>query len=232
MVERLRYPKPGRIPLGNNIHKRNTLTVRKASKLLRGKVVIEEKMDGKPQSFEAQGYVIFAEDMKKQHSIFYILPGRYAVFDIYDEKRGLFVFSEEKAELAKAIKEGKIKVKNANSSMFFPVPEVAKGKFDAEELPELLGISAYAHDANTREPAYMEGIVVKPDRDLFPEEFIAGKLVREEFEEGIDKHHLRMPPRYNLINPSIEVILSLENERLRNSQIPPGLNGGNANLTS
>jgi len=221
-LNKLKYLKPQRIPLGNSKNRKNMLNPEQVHLLLRGKVAIEEKMDGKPKPFETENHVIFTEDMKKQHSIFYVLPGRYAVFDIYDKKRGVFVFPEEKVELAKALRQGKIKV-NADSSLFFPVPEIGRGKIDVHELPELLGISAYAFDRGTREKAYMEGIVVKPDRDMFPEEFLAGKLVREEFEEGIKTHHIRMPARYNIINPSLEVILSLQNERLRASQIPSGL---------
>lgn len=223
VMRNIEYPKPGRIPLGKGTENKNMLTLKQASDLLRGRVIIEEKLDGKPVSFEASRYHIFAEDMKKQHSIFYVLPGRYAVFDIYDDKRGVFVFSEEKLELANALRKGKIKVKNVDPLVFFPVPQVAKGTFRMEELVEMAGLSAYACERDTGERVYMEGIVVKPDRDLFPEEFLSGKLVRREFEEGIKTHHLRKPAIYNIINPSLEVVLSLSNGRLRPSQIPPAL---------
>jgi len=223
VVRNIGYPKPRRIPLGKGNVNRNMLTAKQVSDLLRGRVVVEEKLDGKPASFEASHYIVFAEDMKKQHTIFYALPGRYAVFDIYDEKRGVFVFSAEKLELTNALRKGKIKVKNLDPVLFFPVPQVAKGTFGTGELVEMVGLSAYARERDTGERVYMEGIVVKPDRDLFPEEFLSGKLVRREFEEGIKTHHLRMPAMYNIINPSLEVVISLSNDRLRPSQIPPAL---------
>ena len=209
MVERnVVYSKPRRFPF-KNIKKNDMLSLRQVSDLLKGQVIVEEKMDGKPKDFSNSSYIIFAEDMKKQHTLFYILPGRYAIFDIYDKKRNVFVFSEEKLELSNAIRGGKIKVDGVDPVLFFPTPTVTTGKFTMEELPKLIGLSAYAHDRETKERMVMEGIVVKPDRDLFQEEFLSGKIVKAEFENGIKTHHLRMPARYNIINPSFEVRVSL-----------------------
>ncbi|GEM_PF-983100 len=219
----IKYPKPGRFPIGDGKRKKNMLTKKQVSRLLEGRVVIEEKLDGRSSSFENDRYIVFAEDMKRQHSIFYILPGRYAVFDIFDKKRNVFLYSEEKIELAKALREGKIRIDGVEPILFFPVPQIEKGMFSLEELPKMLGLSAYAHNKKTTERTYMEGIVVKPDRDLFLEEFLSGKLVREEFEEGIKMNYLRLLPQYNIINPSVDVVVYLQQERLRPSKIPPGL---------
>ncbi|MEM2908975.1 MAG: RNA ligase family protein [Candidatus Bilamarchaeaceae archaeon] len=205
MVE-IRYQKPKRFPLKGCKVIKNTLKEDEVKKLLSGKVVVEEKMDGKPVSFETSEYIIFAEDMKKQHSIFYVLPGRYAIFDIYDKKRRVFVFSDEKLELSNAFREGKLQVDGISPALFFPVPVIATGILRMEDLPKLIGLSAYACIKKTREKTLMEGIVVKPYRDLFPKEFLSGKLVRTEFEKGIRTHYLRMHPQYNIIDPSVRVI--------------------------
>ena len=82
-----------------------------------------------------------------------------------------------------------------------------------EELPALIRTSAYALDKKTKQPALMEGIVVKPDRDLFPEEFLTGKIVRSEFSDGIEINYLRLPTEFNAIDPSVEVVLRLNGNR-------------------
>ncbi|MEM4366801.1 MAG: RNA ligase family protein [Candidatus Anstonellales archaeon] len=203
------YPKLGRIPFGKRILK-NTLDKKQLDMLLKDRVVVEEKMDGKHIRFETQDYVIFAEDMKRQHTIFYVLPGRYAVFDIYDKKREVFVSSEEKIKLSFDLRKGKIMVENIDPILFFPIPTIEKGKFRPEELFQMIGLSAYARD-NNKERTYMEGIVVKPDMEMTLQVFLGGKIVRQEFEEGIKIHYLRLPARYNIINPSLEVVVFLKN---------------------
>ena len=170
--------------------------------LLNGRVLVEEKMDGKPVVFGAGKYILFAEDMRKQHSIYYRLPGRYAVFDVYDQHRSVFLSLDEKLSVARKLRDGKIQVGDVPSVLFFPVPVVAIGSYNLSGLPQLCGMSAYAYNRKTGEPAIMEGIVVKPDRDLFLFEFVAGKIVMAEFEEGIATHHLRLPFQMNAIDPT------------------------------
>lgn len=176
--------------------------------LLKGKVIVEEKMDGTPASFVVGNqYIAFCEDMRRRHSIAYRVPGRYAVFDIFDTKRGVFVFSEEKAELSLAIRKGLLRAEGAAPADFFPVAVVAHGVFVPAELPALMGISGYAFEPGTGKSAPMEGIVIKPDRDLYPEEQLRAKLVRPEFDREMDEHHLRRPEVRNIIDPGTSIIV-------------------------
>jgi len=212
-IDHIEHQKPKRFPIGKKIPKRNVLTEKEVKRLLRGKVVIEEKMDGRTIAFDAENFKIFAEDLKRQHSIRYRAPGRYAVFDVFDANRGVFLFPEEKEQIALDMRTGKLRVGensgNVSPIMFFPVPRIETGTFTMEELPALIGTSAYALDEKTGEPALMEGIVVKQFRDLFPEEFLAGKIVRSEFADGIEVNYLRLPAKLNAIDPTVEVVLRL-----------------------
>lgn len=176
--------------------------------LLKGRVLVEEKMDGTPAAFLAGGtHIIFAEDLRRRHSVFYRIPARYCIFDIFDIRRGVFVFSEEKAELSMAVRDGKLKVEGASGADFFPVASLGAGVFTLAELVLMAeAISAYAK-GEKGEPANMEGIVVKPDRDLYPEEQLRGKIVRPEFDADIDEHYLRLPEVRNIIDPSTPLVL-------------------------
>jgi hypothetical protein len=201
----LKYPRTLRLPLVN-IEGKRVLGESETEKLFRGKVVVEEKMDGRTADFTAERYHIFAEDLRRQHSIFYKLPGRYAVFDVFDYQRGLFVIADEKLEIARDLRSGKLRVKDVDPILFFPIPRIATGNFTMEQIPPLVGISAYAYDKAKKQPACMEGVVVKPCRDLFEEEFVTGKLIRTEFREGIEVHYLNQPYRPNAINPKVQVV--------------------------
>jgi len=213
MVRQINHPKPKRFPIGKKIPKRNVLKAKEVERLLRGRVVVEEKMDGRTILFVAENFTVFAEDMRRQHSIHYRVPGRYGVFDVFDAKRGVFLFPDEKEQIALDMRAGKLKVEgesgNVSPILFFPVPRIETGVLTLEELPALIGTSAYALDKETKLSAPMEGIVVKPDRDLFPEEFLTGKIVRSEFSDGIEINYLRLPTELNAIDPSVEVILRL-----------------------
>jgi len=209
-VERLNVnqPKPKRFPLGAIPEKKGVLAPEDIRYLLMGKVIIEEKMDGQPVkvlSTDPQLF-IFAEDLKRMHSIFYHVPGRYAIFDIFNPARDLFLCWEEKYQLSMEIRRGKIKIPELDGALFFPVPQIAHGKFTMGELPRFLGVSAYARKyRDIRTPVPGEGIVVKLGADAFPEEYQPGKIVREEFLGGITDNYLRLPLRMNAIDPSVEV---------------------------
>lgn len=207
------YPKPRRFMRpGTEIppeRAQRYLNREDARYLMRGRVLVEEKMDGSPVDFfAANRYIIFAEDLRRKHSIFYRVPGRYAVFDIFDINRGVFVFSEEKADLSRDIRKGLLRVEGVPAENFFPVAVVARGVFpNPFELAPLMGISGYAIDEKTGKNTHMEGIVIKPDRDLCPEEQVRGKIVRQEFEDGIEEHYLRMPEVRNIIDPRLDVVV-------------------------
>lgn len=197
------YPKPKRFPLGpKKIKSKDYLNSDEMARLLRGKVAVEEKMDGTTICVCADKFLVFAEDLKIVHSIYYRLPGRYAVFDIFDTKRGLFLYYDAVRDLANDMRRGVLKTANIAPILFFPVPLVAIDHFELNAIPDLIGLSAYARDHKTGERAFMEGIVVKPHRDLFPEEFLTGKLVRKEFTKGIHTSYLRLQRWLNAVDPT------------------------------
>jgi hypothetical protein len=210
MVEReIPYPKPKRLPIGVKTIAKNLMSAKDMAYLLSGKVVVEEKMDGRSEVFRSHDppLIIFAEDLRRMHSIFYHLPGRYAVFDIFDIRRNVLVYPEEKLQLSKDLRSGKVRLPNQGGELFFPVPRIAQGRFSPEDLAGLVGESAYARNYEERdESAPGEGIVVKQFVDSFAEEFISGKIVRLEFLLGIEQNYLRLPYRANAINPAIEPV--------------------------
>jgi hypothetical protein len=85
------YPAIKRFDIGKKIAEKRYLKADEARFLLGQRVMVEEKMDGKPVAFETKRFTLFAEDMKTRHSINYRVPARYALFDVYDNERGLFL---------------------------------------------------------------------------------------------------------------------------------------------
>jgi len=209
-VERLNIecPKPKRFPIGKRF-KKEVLTQHQIKYILMGKSIVEEKMDGKPVKFGASDpqLFIFAEDLARMHSIYYHIPGRYAIYDIFNPDRDVFLSWEEKQALSLEIRRGKIKIASFQPELFFPVPVIAEGEFRMDDLPRFLGMSAYARKhGNMGLKAPGEGIVVKSGAEAFPEEYYAGKIVREEFLNGIITNYLRKPLRKNAIDPSVRVM--------------------------
>jgi hypothetical protein len=208
-LDQLVYPKPMRFHSLKNPTGKKPMSREDEAFLLKAKVAVEEKMDGAPVKFvtSSPSLAVFAEDLRRRHTIDYHIPGRYAVFDIFDAKRGVFVYHEEKLALSMELRKGKIKVIGTDGNAFFPVPMICSGKFTLDELALFLGLSAYAFErGNPAMPAPGEGIVVKPFSDCFPEEFVAGKIVRSEFTGSITENYLRLPYHANMIDPSHPVI--------------------------
>lgn len=194
-----KYPGPMRLPIGPRISRKPRMTPEQASFLLAGRVVVEEKMDGKTLRFPTPSHVFFAEDLKTRHSISYKVPARYVLFDVFDvqagyflDYRGLLDIYNDQRLLPKAFPQ-------LAGIGFFPVPLLEVGKFSLAELPKIIRASCYGNPAGTP----MEGIVVKQDRLLYPEEFVNGKLVRKEFSEGIELHYSRDIKVFNIISPDI-----------------------------
>lgn len=207
MGQILGYNKPRRFPIGHipPRKKGKVLSEGDVALLLRGRVVVEEKMDGRPTHIETDRFVFLAEDLRRQHSIHYRLPGRFAVFDIYDVVREVFLSPDERTDIVLALRRGVLTIEGVDCSLFFPVPRVAEGVFSMVQLPDLITTSAYAINSDSRAGVQMEGIVVKPARELLPPEQIAGKIVRAEFLQEIVINYLSLPPRYNEINLSVPV---------------------------
>jgi len=201
-----RYPKPLRLNIGLRIGKKRYMSVADEKYLLSGKVIIEEKMDGKQTTVRSDDlrFIFCVEDLKTRHSIPYRVPARYAVFDMFSLKRGSFLSPEEKDyEIGFFLKHRDLLPAELSQGGIFPVRQLASGVFTPTDLPNMITMSHYALDLKNHDPGFMEGIVVKPDRELFYEEYLSGKIVRTEFLKGITTHYLRMRPEYNEINPSL-----------------------------
>lgn len=196
-----RYPKPLRFPINDGIKYKRRLTDDDMRYLLSGRVAVEEKMDGKEKILKAGHFIICAEDMMLVHSVSYRIPRRFAVFDVFDEKRGLFLGPEGKADVVEFLQRTSSFLPKSAAAGIFLVKKISEGKFSIDQLNEMLDmLSDYAITLDGQ-PGYMEGIVIKPARELFYEEHISGKLIRSEFEEGMGTHYLREPRRLNAINP-------------------------------
>ncbi|MFN3781830.1 MAG: RNA ligase family protein, partial [Candidatus Kapaibacteriota bacterium] len=184
--------------------------------LLNGKVVVEEKMDGKPVLMVGEKYSLFCEDLKQKHSISYVIPARYVIFDILDKENNSLLSAKNKIEIYKEIKQMEYFQKTPfllypNDTPIYPdslflIPILEYGHFKLEELPSLIRYSYYTKEPNS----YMEGIVVKTaSSSLITNTNRSGKLVREEFTNQITVHYLRKKAEYNIINPNMKEYDSL-----------------------
>jgi len=201
-MEKFTYPKALRLLPSRYKNDKKSLSKEDARYLLSGKAIIEEKMDGKETLGKAEGYIVCCEDLKVRHSIAYRVPARFAVFDIFDMEREVFLDSEGKAEVTAFYMKNLHLVSEPLSGGIFPVKQLGRGKFSIEELQRITeSISDYAFDPVSREPEQMEGIVVKPDRELRYGEHISGKIIRDEFEARISIHYIRKPRVLNEIDP-------------------------------
>ncbi|MEW5996272.1 MAG: hypothetical protein AB1657_01615 [Candidatus Micrarchaeota archaeon] len=178
----IEYVTPKRFPSASMWHQERhperCLTRDQVRSLLSSRVLVEEKIQGSPRSFEAADqFYLFAVDMLPRRATAYRVPGRYAVFDAFDFNLGVFLFSEDKAELFRDLRLGVLRVEGVPREDFFPVPVVAEGMFnDAAEILHLAGTSAYAVDPRDGTSVQMAGLVVKPDRQLYPEEQLRGRI--------------------------------------------------------
>ncbi|MEW5996431.1 MAG: RNA ligase family protein [Candidatus Micrarchaeota archaeon] len=185
---------------------KNHLTPEQLRALFARKVVVEEKMDGEPRAFLAGcRYLVFAEDLLVMRSVFYRIPGRYAVFDIFDMEKEVFLDSEGRMHLSSDIRKGLLCVPDTVPADFFPVPIVASGNFrDASELSPLMSItSAYAVDPITGRNSAMEGLVIKPERELSLSAQLRAKMIRPEFDNEAKQEYLGTPEQKNLIDPAV-----------------------------
>jgi hypothetical protein len=199
------YPRPKRLPLGtiptkDDVRRDRYLSPGDVESLFRLKVLVEEKMDGKPTRFLGDNgrFILFVEDMHRVHTIRYRLPARYALYDIFDSQLLRFLSHEGKSSVFASIRNHRISVSGCNNFHFFQVPLLALGHFQLRNIPSFLGHTHYPPGA---EPVFAEGVVVKPNRELYLPEFITGKLVRAECLEGIKISYLRLPFRKNMIDP-------------------------------
>ncbi len=195
-----KYRKPKRFPYSWRPKHKRVLTKEEMNFLLNQRLVVEEKMDGKMTSICAGALRLFLEDLKYKHSIKYRVPARFVLFDILDMSRGVFLNRDDKVDVYNILLRKKhLLPEPLRTSGFFLVDEIARGVFTLEALEDLLDkiTSRYVLSEDKRP----EGIVVKPARELYFFEYTAGKLVRPEFEDGIETHYLRRERERNIIDP-------------------------------
>jgi ATP-dependent RNA circularization protein (DNA/RNA ligase family) len=173
-----------RVPLGNlrviREH-RPYLTEEEFQLLLDGEVVVEEKLDGSPQTIEREGYVFFCEDLHWKHSIEYTrvpppmgpdIPSFWICYDVWMEDENRWADREEKEILCEAVG--------------LPLaPLVHKGRLTKEQIPGIADMKSAFGETQA------EGIVIKNyGKGLF------GKFINREFLEGLeDAEHWRRKPR-------------------------------------
>ena len=181
-------PKLLRLPVGFQ-PKKNPITSHQMHYLLHGRTIVEELMDGKPlKLISSDGrFMVFAGDILRSRSTCYRLPGRFAIFDILDTGRRLFINAEDKLELSMDIRKGRLRLGEASSPLapdsFFLVPRIACGRFVLADLLQFLdAVSPYARSEDCSTCISGKGIVVKPVASSFPETFYPGKIVRAELE--------------------------------------------------
>ncbi|MEX1126955.1 MAG: RNA ligase family protein [Vicinamibacterales bacterium] len=120
--------------------------------------------------------ILFGEWCYAMHSVHYTrLPDWFIAFDIYDRAFGKFWSVERRDAFTDQVG-------------LATAPRVARGKFEAEGMKELIGRSRFADG-----PA--EGIYVRWDRGEFLER--RAKLVQPEFTQSISEHWSRGPLRLN-----------------------------------
>jgi len=202
-----KYEKTLRFNVGNRLKGKSYLKPGDERYLLSGRVIIEEKMDGRQAIFDTERFILCTEDLKDRRSVAYRIPARFAVFEVVDKDVHLFVPRGEKKEVVRYFMANRslLPPQLSNGGIFL-VPLIETGKFTANDLANLVkdhGVSAYAMNPDTREPSFMEGIVVKPDRDLLTMEQLRGKIVRTEFLEGMTSEQLRKSAGLNEIDRSL-----------------------------
>jgi hypothetical protein len=211
------FPSIRRLPIGKEAKcKPETVMPQSAvERLFNGqRVIVEEKMNGTAKVFRAGNgeFWLFVEDMyiNKLSAGVYTVPARYSLWDIYNKWKKKFVSFVEKEDIFRAIKRDELQISEINSYNLFLVPLIAQGNsFKLEDMPAFLNIpSRYAIDPKTKKPIEMEGIVIKPARELLLPEYeeLVAKLIYKEYffgESGIDENYLRKPLKRNIINPSL-----------------------------
>jgi len=96
-----KYTRPIRLPLGKIDFSKRYMDREAMYDILNVGAVVEEKMDGKHTKSVRNPFVFFSEDLLVRKRVAYRVPGRFAIFDIFDKEKGLFLAPDEKMELVK-----------------------------------------------------------------------------------------------------------------------------------
>jgi len=202
-----KYEKTLRFNVGKHLKGKSYLKPDDERYLLSGRVVVEEKMDGRQAVVDSEKFIFCVEDLERRHSVAYRIPARFAVFDVVDKETHLFLARADKKEVVRYFmaNRAQLPAQLSNGGIFL-VPLIEAGMFMVNDLAGLMkdrGVSAYAMNPDTREPSFMEGIVVKPDRCLLVMEQLRGKIVRTELLEGLTSEQLRKTAAPNEIDRSL-----------------------------
>ena len=173
-----RYPKIYRIRVpGHKKLGKDYLVTDEVDNLLTGLVVIEEKVDGKLVELEAEGYVIFKEDLKRKHTVAYMdLPAWEVGLDVWDPNLDCFLDLDDKHVIFQAL-----------SIPVAPILYTGTIRSLGQVFDFLGKESAFG-------ASRIEGVVIKNyAKGLF------GKVVDPLFDQEVDEseHHLRRPYEMN-----------------------------------
>ncbi|MDG6933681.1 MAG: RNA ligase family protein [Nitrososphaerota archaeon] len=157
-----------RIPAEKEITGKHYLSQTNFRSLFQGKVVVEEKLDGKQvtkifTTETGKTFILCGEYMRYVHSIQYDrLPGLYIVWDVYDPSANTFVGYDDKVTMSHKYN--------------FPIPPlVFQGTTTYDKVVKLLDRkSSFGREIQ-------EGIVVKSLDSKH-----RGKIVRHEFVAGVE----------------------------------------------
>ena len=203
-----KYRSPVHLPIGSNRQfGKEYMPADQLRLLFSGRVIVEEKMDGKHTRCAKKPFVFFAEDMLKRKRVAYSLPGRYAIFDIFDLNDGLFLGPDDKMNLVTELANSRqhLLPPQFRQGRVFPVPYLASGIVSISDLNELMKESAYAFYPASGNRAPAEGIVVKPFMGMLADGHIAGKLLtRELLDIYTSPPKQRMKPLLNKITPGMD----------------------------
>jgi hypothetical protein len=179
------YPRPARFPLGPLNGLREQMPAKQMELILSRGVAVEEKMDGRHTRSAKPPFIFFSEDLLTRKALFYRVPGRYAVFDVFDMRENVFLSPEARITLLRDLRcHPKHLPERLREGLMFPVPVLASGTISSVYLPQLLISSAYAAHPETGKLIAPEGIVIKPLRAMAPGEYVSGKLLAREFPYG------------------------------------------------
>lgn len=175
-----RYPKIYRVFYpGSKRRGKRYLSADEVGNLLTGSIVVEEKLDGKLIELEAEGYVIFKEDLKRRHTVMYrALPAWAVGLDVWDPSQECFLNSTEK-------------------HIIFQVLGIPVAPILFEGVVIRLGqIVDFLGTESAFGAVRIEGVVIKNyAKGLF------GKVVDPLFDREVDEsvHHLRRPYESNIL---------------------------------
>lgn len=206
------YPQILRAPMGHRIFGKEYMPQESFHRLFKIGVIAEELMDGKHTMARKNNLLFFAEDLKITRRIHYKIPGRYAVFDVFDECKGAFINADERTEFLRDINRRKhLLPYPLRSEGMFPVPVFSMGVSSPEELPKLISHSFYAVNEDGSCPAHPEGMVLKTIVSFSGPSRPSVKIITTEFLEGTErKPFSKSKKKTNVIDTSMEWITGLE----------------------